>query len=122
MKLLVSFFIIVSLVLAPVLVRAQTSRDSLLTQATLHDCIEYALKHQPILQESQIDEDLAETAIKTKLSEWLPQVNLGYNLQHYLELPTSFFPDSNGNKRPTKVGVKNTSTLQLSATQNIFTA
>jgi outer membrane protein len=106
---------------APVLLFAQNnSQDTLLQEANLQDCIQYALKHQPLVQQSKIDEEIAETSIKTKLSEWFPQVNAAYNLQRYLALPTSFFPDANGSKRATKVGVINFSSIQLTANQNIF--
>src|SRR3954470_21444276 len=88
---------------APLPLFAQNnSDDTLLQEASLQDCIQYALKHQPLIQQSKIDEEITETTIKTKLSEWYPQVNAAYNLQHYLALPTSFFPDANGNKRATR--------------------
>ncbi|MCW3107366.1 MAG: TolC family protein, partial [Segetibacter sp.] len=61
---------------SPVLLFAQNSRhDTLLQQAGLQDCIQYALRHQPLIQQSKIDEEITETTIKTKLSEWYPQVN-----------------------------------------------
>src|SRR3954470_18593645 len=102
MKTLRSLYIIFYF-LAPVLLFAQNNtHDSLLQEASLQDCIQYALQHQPIVQQSKIDEEITETTIKTKLSEWYPQVNAAYNLQHYLALPTSFFPDANGNKRATR--------------------
>lgn len=123
MKPLLLVLNIISIFLFTCHIQGQVSRqDSLLTQASLQDCIQYALKHQPLIHQSLIDEDIAETNIKTTLSEWYPQVNATYNLQHALQLPTSFFPDANGNKRPTKVGVKNTSNIQFTANQNIFNA
>jgi outer membrane protein len=107
---------------APLLLFGQNNgHDTLLQQASLQDCIQYALKHQPIIQQSKTDEEITETTIKTKLSEWYPQVNAVYNLQHYIQLPTSFFPDANGIKHATRIGVKNTSNIQLTANQNIFT-
>lgn len=105
----------------PVFIQAQIStQDTLLNQANLKECIQYALKHQPVLHQSQIDEEITETSIKTSLADWLPQVNATYNLQHALQLPTSFFPDANGNKRATRIGVKNTSNIQLTVNQSIF--
>src|SRR4051794_7038016 len=108
LRLLYSIFYLVT----PLLLFAQNnSSDSLLQEASLQDCIQYALKHQPLIQQSKIDEAITETTIKTKLSEWYPQINGGYILQRYLALPTSFFPDANGNKRATKVGVINSSNI-----------
>ena len=95
---------------------AQQAADSLLTTATLQDCISYALSHQPVIRQSLIDEAITDQTVKSKLADWYPQVNLDYNLQHYLELPTSIFGGT-----PTKVGVANTSTAQFGLNQNLFT-
>lgn len=120
MKPLLRFLFIGLLCFSPFLIRAQGKTDTLLKDANLHDCVQYALKHQPLINQSAIDEDIAETTIRSKLSDWYPQINFAYNLQHYLQLPTSFFPDANGNKKATRVGVKNTSNFQITGTQNIF--
>jgi outer membrane protein TolC len=95
---------------------AQPSTDSLLTSATLQECVRYALSHQPVIRQSLIDEAITDRTVKSKLADWYPQINLDYNIQHYLELPTSVF---GGN--PTKVGVSNTSTAQFGLNQNLFT-
>ncbi|HEY8955915.1 TolC family protein, partial [Chitinophaga sp.] len=95
---------------------AQQSTDSLLTSATLQECVKYALAHQPVIRQSLIDEAITDRTVKSKLADWYPQVNLDYNIQHYLELPTSIF---GGN--PTKVGVANTSTALFGLNQNLFT-
>jgi outer membrane protein TolC len=97
-----------------------TTTDSTLSSATLENCIRYGLSHQPVIKAVQIDEEIAETTIKSKLADWYPQLNLGANLQHYLKMPVSFFPDSSGAKRPVQIGVRNSSTPQLSLTQAIF--
>ena len=95
---------------------AQQATDSLLTEATLQDCIKYALSHQPVIRQSLIDEAITDQTVKSKLADWYPQINLDYNIQHYLELPTSIFGGT-----PTKVGVANTSTAQFGLNQNLFT-
>ncbi|HVI45987.1 MAG TPA: TolC family protein [Chitinophaga sp.] len=95
---------------------AQQATDSVLTSATLEDCVRYALTHQPLLKQSGIDEAITDRTVKSKLADWYPQIGLDYNLQHYFELPTSVF---GGN--PTKVGVKNTSAATFGLNQNIFT-
>jgi outer membrane protein len=100
---------------------AQSRRDSLLDKAVLEDCINYALKHQPLVRQSLIDQEIAENSIKSSLADWLPQIGLNYNLQHYLKLPTSFVPDlTTGVKRPTQFGVRNSSSFQFGVTQAIF--
>lgn len=89
--------------------------DSLLQQADLKACVEYALKNQPIISQSLIDEEITERMIKGKLADWYPQINFDYSLQHYFKLQTSVF---NGNR--VTFGVKNTSLATFSLTQNIF--
>src|SRR4051794_28030621 len=105
----------------PLIILAQTNtNDTVLGQANLQQCIEYALKHQPVIQQSGIDEEIANNTVKTALADWFPQVYATYNVQHALQLPTSFFPDANGNKRATRVGVRNISNVQFTVNQSIF--
>lgn len=82
---------------------------------SLQQCVSYALQHQPLLQQSLIDEAITESAIKSKLSEWYPQLNFDYAIQHNFQLQTTIFQ---GN--PVKLGQNNTSYGYFSATQNIF--
>jgi outer membrane protein len=100
-----------------------TTTDSTLSSATLENCIRYGLAHQPVIKTAQIDEEITETIIKSKLADWYPQINLGANLQHYLKMPVSIFPDftnPNAPKREVQTGVRNISTPQVSLTQTIF--
>jgi len=97
------------------LVSFSQSRDSITGKTTLPECVSYALQHQPLLQQALIDEAITESAIKSRLSEWYPQVYADYAVQHNFELPTTVFQ---GN--PVKIGVNNTSYTYFSATQNIF--
>ncbi len=90
-------------------------KDSLLQKVTLSDAIQYALKSQPTIQQSYLDEKITESAIKSKLADWYPQINFNYNLQHNFIVQTSVI---GGN--PVKLGVDNTSNAQFTASQNIF--
>jgi len=94
---------------------AQTATDSLLTQASLPAVIQYALKHQPAVQQAGIDETTTELQIKSKLADWYPQLNLNYLYQHNFQVQTSVI---GGN--PVRLGVNNTSAIQFSATQALF--
>ena len=94
---------------------AFAQNDSVLQHASLETCVQYALKHQPLLQQSAIDEQTTEYSIKSKLADWYPQINLDYNMQHNFQLPTSYF---NGNY--VTQGISNTSAAQFSVTQAIF--
>ncbi|HEY0433350.1 MAG TPA: TolC family protein, partial [Chitinophagaceae bacterium] len=92
----------------------QISKDSL-PVATLNDCVQYALRHQPLVQAAVVDERITEATIRSRLADWYPQLNLNAALQHNIKVPTAYF---NGNFVST--GTKNTSAVQLGATQNIF--
>src|SRR5690606_32677438 len=76
---------------------------------------QYAIQHNPELQNAKINEDITETIIKSKLADWYPQINFIYNIQHNFQLPTFNF---NGNLSHS--GTYNTSGAQLGLTQNIF--
>lgn len=94
---------------------AAQQQDSLLTDATLPNVISYALKQQPVVQQAQIDERITDMQVKSKLADWFPQVNFNYLYQHNFQVQTSII---GGN--PVKLGVDNTSALQLTASQTIF--
>lgn len=102
---------------------AQTPVDSLPSQVRLTDCINFALNNQPLIQQSKIDEDITKQDIRIALSGWLPQINLDANLQHYLKLPVSAFPDltnPSGPKQELATGLLNTSAALFSANQTIY--
>ncbi len=94
---------------------SQTLSDSLLHDASLQDCIQYALKHQPLVQQSLIDEEITERQIKSRLADWYPQINFNYSYQHNFQLPAAFF-----NGTIAQNGAKNISTVGANVTQNIF--
>jgi len=93
----------------------QPAGDSLLQNATLANVVQYAIKHQPLIQQSRIDEITTNYQIKSRLADWYPQVTASYNLQRNIQLPTTIFA---GN--PTRIGVTNVSAPQVYATQNLF--
>jgi outer membrane protein len=95
--------------------QAQSERDSLLQVATIDNVVTYALDHQPLVRQAQIDEEITNKVIKGKLADWYPQINFSYNYQRFIDLQTTVF---DGNAVP--IGAKNTSSGQINATQNIF--
>ena len=95
--------------------QAQQQQDSLFANATLNECVQYALKHQPGMQQSLIDEQIVDANVKTRLADWYPQLNLDYSLQHYFKTPVSVI-----NGTPVSTAAKNYSTAYFSVTQNIF--
>ena len=94
---------------------SQVSADSLLTNASITDCIQYAVKHQPQIQQSLINEKITDESIRIKLADWYPQLYLSYALQNNPQLPTAYTGGSY-----IKTGTYNTSGLNLGLTQNIF--
>lgn len=88
---------------------------------SLAEVIAIALKNQPAIRQSMLDEQIGDRQIKANLSGWMPQLNASANLNHYLELPVSFFPNqATGERTAIRIGVFNTSNVLLEARQNIF--
>lgn len=95
--------------------KAQQKQDSLLTDATIEQCVQYALVHLPAINQSLIDEKIVNAEIKTRLADWYPQLGLDYTLQHYFQTPVTVI-----NGTPTSTAQKNFSTIYFGVTQNIF--
>jgi outer membrane protein TolC len=93
----------------------QSDSLPMLQAATLQNCIQYAIQHNPDIQNAKINEQITEAQIQGKLADWYPQINFTYNLQHNIQLPTFIF---NGNVSHS--GTNNTSGANFSLTQNIF--
>lgn len=103
--------------------RAQMSQAEKPAVLTLQECVSYALKNQPVVGQSRLDEEINRKDINISLSGWLPQVNLTGNLQHYFELPTTFYTDPanpSGPKLQASSGLPNTSAAQFSADQALY--
>lgn len=94
---------------------AQPAKDTLLQNATLQNCVQYALKNYPLLRQNLIDQDITEHQIKSKLSEWFPQINLNATYQNNFQLQSIYFAG-----QIVKSGTYNTSTAGISGSQNIF--
>ncbi len=115
MELKIFFSFLLGFLFFPSLLIAQQSAGDSLSNATLENCIRYAITHNPDLQNAKLNEEIMETVIKSKLADWYPQLNFNYNLQHNFQLPTLNF-----NGTLVQTGTVNTSGVQLGATQNIF--
>ncbi len=86
---------------------------------TLQDCIDFAMKNQPAVNQAYIDKAIAHDNQAIAIGSWLPQVVGNANYVHYLQLPTSFLR-TNGTLTPVKTGVNYTSLPQLTVNQNLF--
>jgi outer membrane protein len=114
MKRIVSILIFIAFLLFVEHSEAQRP-DSLLVEASLDSCVQYALRHQPIANQSLIDEQIADREIKAKLADWLPQINLNANYQNNFLLQKTQFGASLIN-----IGAFNSSYAQFSLNQTIF--
>ena len=88
---------------------------STLEVATLESVVQYALKNQPVIQQSLIDERITESQIRSRLADWYPQIGFNYLFQHNFLLQTSII---GGNA--VRFGVNNTSAAQFTLSQQIF--
>src|SRR5215203_3045974 len=104
-----------SFVLSTQLLYAQVNLDSLLVSATLQECIQYAIAHQPSVKQALLQEQIADFTIRSHLADWLPQIGGVYSVQHNFQRGTNVV---NGVAIP--VGVKNTSLGQFYLDQTIF--
>src|SRR6476620_1681749 len=95
-------FFFLFLILAMLRSHAQVTNDSLAAAATLEQCLQYALDHQPAVAQARLDEQITEYQIRSRLADWYPQIGANYNLQHNFQRQTSYF---NGVAVP--VGVTN---------------
>jgi outer membrane protein TolC len=103
--------------------KAQNPQNIITDSATVNDCIKYALQNQPLVKQLNLDEGIARQNIRIALADWLPQINASAGLQHYLKQPVFLFPDltnPTGPKILVPNGVLYNSSVQFSATQNIF--
>ena len=99
-----------------------TNRNDSPSSLTLEQCINYAIQHQPDLNQSLINIEIAKTTNAINLSGWLPQLNVSGNLTHYYQLPTTLAtnPIPDGQPIPTHTGIVNTANPEVSISETIF--
>jgi outer membrane protein len=115
------FFLLLTAVLLPQKMVAQDQGGAAPAgRLTLEECIAYALKNQPAVQQAHIDEQITEREIKAALADWYPQIGATANVQHYLKMPVTIFPNEAGVLVPRQIGTVNSSNLSLVADQTIF--
>lgn len=108
--------------LIPGSILAQSNNDSLiLKDASLQQVIDYALKNQPGVKQTLLDEEIGEREIKSALSGWLPQINADANFNHNLKQQVNALT-TNGETSFITFGTKNTSAIVLQADQQFLNA
>ncbi|HEY4324936.1 MAG TPA: TolC family protein [Mucilaginibacter sp.] len=69
---------------------------------SLQQCIEYALQHQPALNASLINVDVARATNKIALAGWLPQLNASGNFIHTIQSANNNVANGNGTTNQSK--------------------
>lgn len=104
----------------PLWSQAQVSVDPAAGPLTLEQCVAYALANRPAVRQSLVDAEISERENRIALAGWLPQLSANYNLQHYLKMPVTLFPNDAGQLSPRTIGTANSSTLNLQLSQTLF--
>ncbi|MBE7179073.1 MAG: TolC family protein, partial [Mucilaginibacter polytrichastri] len=87
---------------------------------SLEDAIRYAVKNQPQLKQSVIDQEIAERDIQIGLSAWYPQLGATGTYNYNVKLQSTPFPDANGNIIVRQIGLRNTSVLGAKLDQTLY--
>ena len=101
----------------------QTTPDTLASPVTLLQCITYALANQPLIRQSRLDEDITRRDIRIALSGLYPQLEFDANLQHYLQIPMTNYPNVSDPSAPglsLPSTAANTSEGIFSASQTLY--
>jgi outer membrane protein TolC len=97
---------------------AQDQQPVVLKDASLEQLIEYALNNQPAYQQAQLDQRIVDKQVAGRLADWYPQINFLANYQHNFKIQQIVSPSAPGGVL--RLGVNNTSSVQLNASQNLF--
>ena len=89
--------------------------DTLPSDATIQACVQFALKHYPLVQQALLDEQITDRQIRSRLAEWYPQIGLNANYQNNFQLPAVAF-----NGAYVYSGTYNQSSVALGLTQTLF--
>ncbi|HTI61346.1 TolC family protein [Mucilaginibacter sp.] len=110
---------VAAILLVPAGLRAQVSADTSGKVLTLRQCVEYALKNQPVVRQAAIDEAINEKNISISLSDWLPQVTSS-GLYNYYFKGSPVTSNGGASTTTTPSNINNLSTLGLQANQVIY--
>ena len=95
---------------------AQTQKaPDTLTNATLQACVQYALKHYPLVQQALLDEQITDRQIKGKLADWYPQIGVVGSYQNDFQLPQVAFAGQSVTS-----GTYNNSAVAATLSQTLF--
>jgi outer membrane protein TolC len=86
--------------------------------ANLKDCIRYALKNQPVLKQTILDEAITKQNTRIAISDWLPQFGANANIIHNFQPPVEI--GVSNNMVIESEGLHNTSGASLYLNQMIY--
>ncbi|MCL4638959.1 MULTISPECIES: TolC family protein [Olivibacter] len=89
--------------------------NSISQNATLQECIDFALKNQASVQQALIDEEIGKRDIASALSGWFPQISANASYNYNVKIPTNVIGD-----QVIQFGQKHTSAVVLQADQKIL--
>ena len=92
---------------------------------SLQQAIDYALQNQKDVKNAALEEAIAKQKVNEITGLGLPQINSSFDVQDFLEIPTSLIPAEifggpPGTFAPVKFGTKYQATAGLSASQLLF--
>src|SRR3954468_19826863 len=106
-----TYLIILSLaIIVPQFLFAQQRNDTIVN---LRQCVDFALRNQPVIRQASIDQEINERDIRIGLSAWLPQISSSGVYDHYFKGGPFIVPGST-------FIIKDYSTLGLQANQVIY--
>lgn len=89
--------------------------ETLNSEATLDELIDYALRNKIELKQAHIDQEIGEREIASALSGWFPQISASASLVHNIQLPAMVIGGET-----IRMGQKNTSAVGFQADQTIL--
>lgn len=87
---------------------------------TIKQCIDYAMIHQPALNQAQINIEITKATNAINLSTWLPQINATGEAVHYIQQSRYNSSVNNASATGTYGSINNTFFPQLSVSQTLF--
>jgi len=88
---------------------------------TIKQCIDYAMIHQPALNQAQINIEITKATNAIDLSTWLPQINASGDAIHYIQQSQYSSATTNtGTSATTRSGTTNSFIPGISVSQTLF--
>lgn len=119
----VFFIVLLALCTFTITLKAQQTDTTYNTTQTLtlQQCIDYALQHQPALQQANINVSVTKLTNAINLAPWLPQFAANLNYTHYFQLSSTLVANPSGGPPVVEhFGVLNTAIPQLALNQAFF--